>query len=208
MKTMTPSKLEGDFHRYVQIALEAGMTEAQVIPASTIIIDTRVPLKCRYPRCSHYGTNANCPPFAIDTERMSQVVASYSYAIIMRKRFASEELLCKSGEQTTPRSGMQKCMYDTVSLIESAAFHDGNILAMGFANGPCKRVFCPDIPCSAIIPGGTCRFPLRSRSSMEAVGMNVFAMAKALGWDMQPAGRSSTPATVPYLSNIGIVLID
>jgi predicted metal-binding protein len=99
-------------------------------------------------------------------------------------------------------------MYKVIYEVESAAFRDGYELAMGFANGPCKKLFCSNVDCSAIQPGGKCRFPLQSRSSMEGCGMRAMEMARNVGWNIFPAGHTSSPEQVPYLLALGLVMID
>jgi predicted metal-binding protein len=97
--------------------------------------------------------------------------------------------------------------FEIVSKVESEAFYDGYYLAMGFACGSCKSVFCPNIDCEALLPGGACRYPLKARPSMEAVGINAYAMAARIGWDIYPVGVSISPDEVPSGSALGLVLI-
>ena len=141
---------------------------------------------------------------------MQRCVDRYQYAIFFMKRVASDELL---GEQKADRGcakpgNTQKLMYETAAKIEAAAFRDGHCLATGFANGPCKKLYCSNIECSALQPGGRCRAPLKSRGSMEGAGMHAFLMAHQVGWDVLPAGHSATAEQVPYLMNLGLVLVE
>jgi predicted metal-binding protein len=197
-----------DLRRYLDMAIQAGMTDARAIRATTVRVDQRVLMKCRYPRCANFGACANCPPHTPSIQEMQSFIRSYRHAVLFCKRLAPAELLCIPGSQTVPKSDSQRFMFRMVSEIESAAFYDGHVLAAGFANGSCKRLFCPEEPCSALLPGGRCRFPLKSRSSMEAVGIDVFSLARRMGWAIHPAGRTSTPEQVPHLLNLGVVFID
>ena len=203
-------KLQSELERYRTLALHLGMTDAKIILASDVILDPRVRMKCKYPRCGYYGSNGNCPPYAPSLEEMQASILRYNYAVFLMKQFPSEELLGeKKADTGSAASGAtQRLMYDTVLQIESAAFRDGHVLAMGFANGPCKKVFCASVKCSAIEPGGVCRFPLKSRSSMEGAGMNAYKMAENAGWNVIPAGHSSKPEEVPYLTSLGLVLVE
>jgi len=97
--------------------------------------------------------------------------------------------------------------HEIVSRIEAEAFFDGYHLALGFAGGSCQSVFCPDSECSALIPGQSCRHPLRARSSMEAVGMDALTMAAKVGWDVYPIGAAISPSEVPHGTKLGLVLI-
>ena len=42
-----------------------------------IIIDERVRAKCLYPKCMSYGTNAHCPPHAMDLQDVRRLVERY-----------------------------------------------------------------------------------------------------------------------------------
>ena len=151
---MDNTKLQCDLERYCALAISLGMTDAKVIPAADIIIDPRVRMKCRYPRCGYYASNGNCPPYACDLDEMRACTARYEYAVFVMKRFAPEELLGKGcADAGRGQAGdTQRLMYETVSRVEAAAFQDGHALSMGFANGPCKKLFCPNVKCSAIEP--------------------------------------------------------
>lgn len=206
---MEQLNLQRQLEKYCALALHMGMSDAKVISATDIILDPRVRMKCKYPRCGYYGSNGNCPPYAPGLEEMAACIARYDYAVFLMKRFPSRELL-GGGKSDTGHaaSGDTQClMYETVSQVEAAAFHDGYVLSMGFANGPCKKAFCASVKCSAIQPGGTCRFPLKSRSSMEGAGMDVYRMARQAGWEVIPAGHRSQPEEVPYLTSLGLVLV-
>ena len=94
-----------------------------------------------------------------------------------------------------------------MSRVEAEAFYDGYHLALGFAGGPCKTIFCPDVECSALIPGQGCRHSYKARSAMEAVGMDAFQMAAKVGWDVYPIGGSITPDDVPHGTRLGLIFI-
>lgn len=206
---MEHHKLQQELENYCALALRLGMTDAKIISKNEVLIDPRVRMKCKYPRCGYYGSNGNCPPYAPNLEDISACIARYDYAVFLMKQFPSSELLGgKKADMGHAQGGdTQRLMYDVISQVEAAAFHDGHVLSMGFANGPCKKVFCPSVPCSAIEPGGTCRFPLKSRSSMEGAGMDVYRMARNVGWTVIPAGHRSMPEEVPYLTSLGLVLV-
>ena len=101
----------------------------------------------------------------------------------------------------------QVIKHEIVSKIEAEAFYDGYHLALGFACGPCKAAFCPEIECNALTTGQSCRHRLRARSSMEAVGMDAYTMAAKVGWDIYPIGASVQPSEVPHGTRLGLILI-
>ena len=54
--------LRADLARYCAMALELGASGAAIIPASDVVIDERVRLKCVVPRCFRAGETPYCPP--------------------------------------------------------------------------------------------------------------------------------------------------
>jgi len=199
--------LKEDLERYRQRAIELGATDAKIITADMVLVDERVRAKCIYPKCDHYGTNANCPPHAIELDLVRQILRNFHYAIFIKLEVPSEELAGPEAwaKGTLSRSAIR--LNEIVSKIEAEAFYDGYHLALGFAGGPCKSAFCPNIECSALIPGQSCRHSLKARSSMEGAGMDAFTMAAKVGWDVYPIGSSTSPADIPHSTRLGLVLV-
>jgi len=195
-----------DLERYRQRAIELGATDAKIISADMILIDERVRIKCIYPKCPNYGTNVHCPPYAMDIAQFRIIVNNFHYAIFICERIPSENLTNPSTLKKRISSSQE--FQKTLAKIEAEAYYDGYHLAVGFGNGPCKRIFCPDIECSAILPGQPCRHALRARGSMSGAGMNSFTMAAKVGWDVYPIGRATIPSEAPHELRLGLVLIN
>jgi predicted metal-binding protein len=94
-----------------------------------------------------------------------------------------------------------------VSEVESMAFYDGHYLAFGFGAGSCRHTYCGLEKSCQVLDGGKCRFSLRSRPSMEAVGIDVYKMASSQGWDIYPIGSCAKPAELPKGTLAGIVIV-
>jgi predicted metal-binding protein len=77
---------------------------------------------------------------------------------------------------------------------------------MGFSQGSCKRALCRQEKC-LVLEGGNCPYPLKSRPSMEAVGIDVYGLVTRVGWKIYPIYRSVNPAEVPRALSVGIVFI-
>jgi len=199
--------LQQDLERYRRRALEVGATDAKIITTDMILIDDRVLGKCTYPRCPFYGTNVNCPPYAMDLALVRRVVNNFRYAIFIMLKVPSKELAGPEAREKRLSVPSAIKNYEIVARIEAEAFYDGYHLALAFAGGSCKNTFCPNTECSALVPGQSCKhFPM-ARSSMEAVGMDAFIMAAKVGWDIYPIGRSLPPSEVPHGTKLGLVLI-
>jgi predicted metal-binding protein len=199
--------LQQDLEKYRQRAIELGATDAKIISTDVVLVDDRVRAKCLYPKCRHYGTNANCPPYAMDLDLVRKTVNGFQHAIFVKTEVPSETIAGPEARDKTlfVRSAVKN--HEIVSRIEAEAFFDGYHLALAFAGGSCKRLFCPNNECTALLPGQPCSHPLRARASMEGVGMDVFTMAAKVGWDIYPIGASISPEEVPHGNRMGLVLI-
>jgi predicted metal-binding protein len=198
--------LQKDLEKYRLKAIELGAAGAKIIKSEIVPIQDRVVAKCAYPKCSFYGTCANCPPHAMSAEQIRKIVAEYRYAIFLWIELPPESFAGPDIDKAI--RPMQIKMHELVSKIEAAAFYDGYVLALGFSGGSCKNAFCPDLECTALKPGQSCRFPFKARSAMEAVGINVMALATRLGLDIYPLGFSVLPEDIPFGRRCGIVFID
>ena len=197
--------LQQDLEKYRQRAIELGTTDAKIITNDMILIDERVRAKCIQPKCEFYGTNANCPPHAIDLDLLRKIVNNFRYAIFIYLKVPSEEMCGTDWQKVATRSALK--LFKIVSKIESEAFYDGYHLALGFGSGPCILYFCQNQECTTLLSGQACRHSLRARSAMEGVGMDVFTMATKVGWDVYPIGGTTQPSEVPHASRLGLVLI-
>lgn len=206
-KEISEEILHQDLEKYRQFALNLGATDAKIITTSEIVIDERVRAKCEYPKCLYYGSSANCPPYTMNLDLVRKIVSKFKYAIFTRLKVPSDQVAGYEAREEKRDRPSQIKNREIVSKIESEAFFDGYYLSLGFADGPCKKAFCPDKECSALIPGQSCRHPLRSRPAMEGVGMDVFIMATKVGWDVYPIATSLLPSQVPFGSKFGLILV-
>ncbi len=207
---ISTEKIYQDCERYTELAMELGATDARVIPASDVVLDERVRLKCFVPACARMGDSANCPPSIherLSMSMMKNAVDKFNYAVFFKLDVPSNELAGPDVLKERRNIPSAKQCHEIVSKIESRAFYDGYYLAMGFANGPCKSPFCPTVECQALQPGKNCRHPLKARPAMEAVGMDAFQMSMKVGWDVYPVGKMSMPCDVPHGNAMGLVLI-
>ena len=198
--------LEKDLGKYRQRAVELGATDAKIITTDMVVIDERVRAKCTYPKCEWYGTSAHCPPHVMELEQTRKLVNNFRYAIFFRIKVPTEIVAGKrTPEQIKQHRLIGRKRLEIVAKVEAEAFYDGYYLSVGFGGGSCKSYFCPDEDCRALKLGQGCKFPLRARASMEAVGMDVYLMATKVGWDIYPIGMA--PSDAPYGTTTGIVFI-
>ncbi len=205
--TVSAEKVKSNLDKYQKLALELGAAEAKIIDAGIIPVDERVYIKCLYPRCLFYGTNANCPPhsLSITPDFTRSIIAKYKHAVIFRVKVPTEVMV--NPDLVNDRRAAQLKIFEIVSKVEGDAFRDGHYFALGFAGGPCKRLFCEDQECSALVPGQSCRAFYKARTPMEGAGIDVYGLVTKIGWDLYPVGFTTQSEDAPFGQWVGLVLI-
>lgn len=201
------AQLQEDLEKYCRRAIELGATDAKIIGMDGVVIDERVVAKCVYPKCPSYGTNANCPPYAMTPDETRKLVNNFSYAIFVKIEVPAEHTAGKEAIEKNLTNPYRRKLPEIVAKLEAEAFYDGYHLAVAFGSGSCKALFCPNKECEVLTPGHGCPHRLKARSAMEAVGMDVYTMATKAGWDIYAIGDSTNPAEVPHGLRLGLVFI-
>jgi predicted metal-binding protein len=203
---MNAGRLAEDLERYVAKAIELGASKAKVVKADEIPVDERVTLKCRIPRCFGYGVSAHCPPHALKPAELRELLEKYKWAVLFVKDVPSE-VIVRDKATIKERVAVYQEVFKIVSEVESMAFYDGHYLTFGFGAGSCRHTFCGQQKSCQAMEGERCRFSLISRPSMEAVGIDVYKMVTAAGWDIYPIGSNARPEDMPKGTLAGIVIV-
>ncbi len=176
------------------MALELGASDARIIPASNVVVEDRVVLKCKV-GCTNYGKTLACPPYTPTATEFRKIVGEYSYAMFMKfpsKAEASpdlQQMLSKSPSDPCLNSETKqkidkfwadwkrdkKEMLESVVKLEKEAMHKGYSLAVCFVSGSCQ--LCEKCNLETRI----CVHPELARLSEDAVGVNVKKTAKNAG---------------------------
>lgn len=199
-------KLKESLEKYKEKTLELGATRAVIVQAGDIPVNELVTIKCQVPRCFGYGTCAHCPPHTLKPAELKEYLKKFNWAIFFTLDVPSEVII-RDKATIKERIAAYLEIYRIVSEIESLAFYDGYYFAVGFGAGSCKHTFCSLQESCAALDGKKCRFPLRARPSMEAVGIDVFKMAADAGWEIYPIGSSAKAIDVPKGTLAGIVIV-
>jgi predicted metal-binding protein len=199
-------KLMESLERYKAKALELGATRATIVKASAIPVDELVTLKCQVPRCFGYGVCAHCPPHTLKPAELREHLKKFNWAVFFTKDVPAE-VVVRDKATIKERVAAYQEVFRIVSEIESMAFYDGYYLAVGFGAGSCKHTLCSQHESCVALEGKKCRFTLRARPSMEAVGIDVYKMAAEAGWDIYPIGSGAKAEDVPKGTLAGIVIV-
>ena len=201
--------LRADLEHYRELALELGASEAAIIPASHVIVDERVRLKCVVPRCLRAGETPNCPPYAPDLDLVRRALSRFSWAILFKCNVEPIEEYAPAGRGASKAERLRTLAFhqqsgQVVCALERQAYKDGYHLAMGFGGGSCKDYLCKGMICQ-FLDSGRCRFPHRARPAMEAVGIDVIALINEAGWGAY--ALLGDLSLVPCAVTVGIVFI-
>jgi predicted metal-binding protein len=196
-------RLMTDLETFREKALELGAAAAEIIRASQIVVDERVRLKCTVPRCLRAGETPNCPPYAPELDVVRKAFAKFSWGILLKTHL-------EPMENYTPKSGQEQNLLfhkksgGIVYEVERLAYKQGYYLAMGMGGGSCKDYLCRGLICQ-FLDSGRCRFPLRARPAMEAMGIDVVDLISKVGWEAYPL--LDDPGQIPCAISVGLVLV-
>ena len=200
--------LKANLERYRTLALGSGASDAVVIPASDVIVDERVRLKCLVPRCLRAGETPNCPPYAPDLDLIREALNRFSWAILFKCHVEPlEDYLPGRGKTKAEKRrvlSFHRRGSDVIYALERQAYKDGYHLAMGFGGGSCKDYLCQGMICQ-FLDSGRCRFPHRARPAMEAMGIDVISLINKVGWEAY--ALLDDLSQVPCAVTVGIVFI-
>jgi predicted metal-binding protein len=207
-RALDEETLRANLERYRELALESGASAATIIPASDVVIDERVRLKCTVPRCLRAGETPNCPPYAPDLDLVRRALNRFSWAILFKCDVEPIEAYvpgrgATKAEQRHTLSFHRKSS-DVIYVLERQAYKDGYHLAMGFGGGSCKDYLCQGMICQ-FLDSGRCRFPHRSRPAMEAMGIDVIALINKAGWEAY--ALLDDLSQVPCAVTVGILFV-
>jgi predicted metal-binding protein len=192
---MTELRTEtGPYAFLVDRARELGATDARVIPASAVVVEDRVALKCRA-GCIAYGTKLTCPPHAPTPKEFRRVLAEYTTALLVKfvsPAQADPDVICSiyrywldpaaPAEKKAQAEQFWKDHFNGTGSfapmmleLERCAFNAGNPFALAFVNGSCR--LCE----TCNVERGVCLHPTRARIPEHAVGVNMVRTAERAG---------------------------
>jgi predicted metal-binding protein len=149
---------------------------------------------------------AHCPPHALKPSELREYLQKYNWAIFFTIDFPSE-IIVRDKATIKERVAAYQKVFKIVGDIESAAFYDGYYLSFGFAAGSCRHTLCGLEENCLALEGKRCRFSLRARPSMEAVGIDVYKMVTQAGWDIYPIGSNAEAVDVPKGTLAGLIIV-
>jgi predicted metal-binding protein len=170
------ARLDGLLESLLRLCVEAGAHECAIVECGDLVFVDRADEPADVP-VEERSIFWPVPRFPSDS--IEDAVRQYRKAVVFG-------LNVDAGDS---REDAMKRIYEIASRVESACFYGGYYLAIGLAVGNCKKVFCDkERKCQALTVGKPCRYPLRSRPSIEACGLDMEEIAGRAGWkDLDPS---------------------
>ena len=203
---VSDESLRKDLENFRQKALDLGASMSEIIPAGWVEIDERVRLKCSIPLCPYYDKCLFCPPHTPLPEIMRKALSRYDYALLSALDVIPIEDFAERSEKRGAAAKWARESFEITGRIETLAFGSGYHLAMGFAQASCLKALCGQERC-LVLEGKKCPYHLKSRPSMEAVGIDVYRLVTRVGWDIYPIYRSVNCEQVSRALSVSIVFI-
>ena len=201
------------------LAQKKGVLSEEISPKD-IVVSQWVRFKCRY-GCKGYGKHLGCPPYAPSPDDTRRMVDEYSTGLLLW--FEGVPGHGEFGPDDIPDdfhpwyADLIRWVNGTVHELEKTAFYDGFYKAFGFGGYPC--IWCEHQHCVAEEAEGIvdesirrkCRHMDLVRPSMEAAGIDVFATARNIGWELNtiPCKNMEYGKIVhSRIHSVGLVLIE
>jgi predicted metal-binding protein len=137
---------------------------------------------------------------------MRKVLSRYDYAILSALDVIPVEDFAGTSRERKGAGEWAKKSFEITGRLETFALGSGYHLAMGFAQASCLKALCGQERC-LVLEGKNCPYPLKSRPSMEAVGIDVYSLVTRVGWDIYPVYRSVNREEVGRALSVSIVFI-
>jgi len=185
----------------IQHALALGVSDARVIAVEQISVEDHLAALCGEQRCNGYGLSANCPPHVMRPDQFREQLKQHQHALVFKFEVPTEILM------SDERLEITRMLHEIAAAIEQYALDNGYTKVQGLAGGSCKRLFCHEYDTCSVLEDDDCRFPTVARPSMSGVGINFFALSKALGWQITKITTDTKADATPMGLLAGMVLL-
>lgn len=185
----------------VLTAIRLGASDAKILTPESIPVDPDLVRFCSSPPCPNYNTSANCPPNGRSAREFAAARRWYEKAIVFKIDVPVSAL------QSDDRFPYLRKIHVIASKLEQEARKTGAVLTFATATGGCKELFCTPYSRCQKLAEGVCRFPDLAKQSMSGLGVNFFALAETIGWDIRKITADSAADDSQTGILAGIVLV-
>lgn len=166
--------LSADLEELRNRACELGASAAKIVEVPGIKTGAWTRMKCQY-GCPNYGLSLCCPPYTPSYEQMRAFLDEYAKAILVEYTFPLKEE--DYIDFVAADLSMSNGLLDILLTLEKEAFLQNHYRAFALKAGRCR--LCEHCNLKK------CVNPTKARPSLEACGIDVFALANDNGFNMQ-----------------------
>jgi predicted metal-binding protein len=158
-------------------------------------------------RCPTVGPSPYCRDFPPVEETKARLKEAGEVILITIKVPTIEVTHDRWREPAYSGKG-KRLLAQVLRVVETKARSDGYRKTWGMGSGPCKGVWCPKLPCTALQPGGKCRYPELAHRATEGHGVNVVETVRRQGIEIYYIGQGMlTPSMIPYGLCVGVLIV-
>jgi predicted metal-binding protein len=203
----------------IELRAMAKKNKAELYPVDPedIVVSEWVRWKCMF-GCKGYGKHLSCPPYVPGPEQTRKLLKEYKKAYLIH--FKGIPGMKEVDPDKVPANwhlflaDLIHWIHEATYRLEQHAFYEGYYKALGFGAYPC--LFCED--CVAEQTRGPvdisikreCRHAEKVRTSMEAVGIDVFATVRKQGLPIEVVpckGEEYGKFMHPRFDSYGLLLV-
>lgn len=149
---------------------EMGYSDFKWLDPQAIVVSQWVRMKCRF-GCDEYGKNSACPPQVPPLDECERFFREYSLAAVFH--------FDKTVDRPEDRHAWTKELSKDLLELERRVFIAGYRKAFLLPLDSCH--ICKNCPGSV----GPCKHPKEARPTPEALGVDVFATVRPLGFPIE-----------------------
>ncbi len=157
-----------------------GFDDFKLISARNIVVAQWVRFRCLF-GCPNYGKSGTCPPNVPSIDECRQMVSEYDHAAIFHFE--------RQVEKPKDRKPWSKDLISRLVKMEREVFLSGyykTLLIPFDACGYCET-------CAASRSRAECKNPWISRPGADALGIDVYATARSVGYPIQVLKEYTEP---------------
>ena len=161
--------IEEALRDFAENAVVDGMTvcEYTFVPPAEVPFSAEVRAACAENLCGQYGTCHTCPPGCGEWDVLAAKYRAYRGAFLYTTLHKPKGA-CDFSEMLRSGNDHRRVDDALIDALHDAGFRD--FVLSGAGSCPvCEKCTYPDAPC---------RFPDKARSAMEALGIDVVALAR------------------------------
>jgi len=168
------------YDRLREKAMELGAVDTKIIKVGDIRTGAWTRWKCQF-GCPNYGKRRTCPPYAPTYEETQKFLAEYEDAMLVQffVPLTQEDMKDYASRDRSVSNAFARDM----AALEREAFLLNYYKAFALKAGTCY--LCEKCTLT------TCAHPDLARPSLEAVGIDVFALARDNGYEADVIDKNS-----------------